>query len=51
MLNLKQVAEELNFKERTVRQWVLDGRIKAVKVAGEWRVRREIVEKIKEEGL
>lgn len=32
--NLNEVAELLGLKVRTVRQWVVDGKIKATKIPG-----------------
>lgn len=47
MYTIKQVANELNFKERTVRMWVTTGKIKAVKIMSEWRIPKEEVERLK----
>lgn len=44
---IKEVAEILNFKERAVRQWIVDKKINAVKIFGEWRVPAEELERIK----
>lgn len=47
MYTIKDVAEALNFKERTVRQWVVDGKIEAVKIMSEWRIPAREVERLK----
>lgn len=46
MKTIKEVAKILNFKERTVRQWLVDGKIKGVKIMGEWRVPKEEVQRL-----
>lgn len=51
MYTAKQVAEALNLNERTVRNWINDGKILAVKLGREWRVSDEEVERIKKEGV
>lgn len=33
-LNLKQMAERYDVKPRTVRQWIYDGKIKAIRING-----------------
>ena len=47
MYTIKEVAEALNFTERAVRQWVIDGKIKAVKIMSQWRIPEEEVERLK----
>lgn len=47
MYTIKEVAEILNFTERAVRQWVIDGKIKAVKIMSQWRIPEEEVERLK----
>ena len=47
MYKIKEVAEILNFSERTIRQWVIDGKINAVKIMSEWRISEEEVERLK----
>lgn len=47
MYRISDVAKILSFKERTVRQWVVDGKIKAVKIMSEWRIPEEEVERLK----
>lgn len=48
MYTIEEVAEILNFKIRTIRQWIYDGKMKAVKVNHEWRIPKEEVERIRE---
>lgn len=47
MYRIKEVAKILGFTERAVRQWVVDGKIKAVKIMSEWRIPAEEVERLK----
>lgn len=47
MYRIKEVAKELGFTERAVRQWIVDGKIKAVKIMSEWRIPKEEVERLK----
>lgn len=47
MLTLKEVAKELNVHWKTVRNWALNGTIKAVKIGRQWRVSEEEVNRIK----
>lgn len=47
MLRIDEVAKELNFKRRAVYEWIRTGKIKAVKIMGEWRISKEEVEMIK----
>lgn len=47
MYRVKEVSSILNYKERTIRQWITDGKLKAVKIGGEWRVPKEEVERKK----
>jgi len=47
MYRIKEVAKILNFTERAVREWVRTGKIKAVKIMGEWRIPTEEVERLK----
>lgn len=47
MYKIKEVAKELNFTERAVRQWIKDGKIKAVKVMYQIRIPDEEVERLK----
>lgn len=47
MFSIKETAQILGFKERSVRQWVLDGKVKATKIFFEWRITREEIERLK----
>lgn len=47
MYRIKEVAQELGFTERAVRQWIKDGKIKAVKIMSEWRIPKDEVERLK----
>lgn len=47
MYTIKEVANELNFKEVTIRKWISEGKIKAVKIMYEWRIPKEEVERLK----
>lgn len=47
MYKIKEVARILGFNEWTVRGWVRDGKIKAVKIMSEWRIPEEEVERLK----
>ena len=47
MYRIREVAQILGFTERAVRQWVMDGKIKAVKIMSEWRIPEEEVERLK----
>jgi len=48
MYRISEVAEILNFTTRTVRQWINDDKIKAVKIFGEWRISESEVNRLKE---
>ena len=47
MYRIREVAQILGFTERAVRQWVMDRKIKAVKIMSEWRIPEEEVERLK----
>ena len=47
MYRITEVAKILGFKERTVRRWIVDGKIKAVKIMSEWRIPEEEIERLK----
>ena len=47
MYRIKEVAKILGFTERSVRQWVVDRKIKAVKIMSEWRIPEEEIERLK----
>jgi len=44
-----EIADILNVKPRTVRDWIHQGKLKAVKV-GVWRIPKEELEKLLESG-
>lgn len=48
MYTIEEVAEILNFKIRTIRQWIYDGKMNAVKVNHEWRIPENEVERIRD---
>ena len=41
MLTLKEVAKEIKVTRRTIYRWIKDGKLKAIKTGGIWRVREE----------
>ncbi len=45
--SIKEIAEILGFKERTVRNWIETKKIKAVKILGGWRIPKEELERLK----
>lgn len=47
MYRIKEVAKTLGFTDRAVRKWVVEGKIKAVKIMSEWRIPEEEVERLK----
>ena len=47
MYRIKEVAKIFGFTDRAVRKWVVDGKIKAVKIMSEWRIPEEEVERLK----
>ena len=49
--SIKEVAEILNFKERTVRKWIECKEINAVKILGCWRISKEELERLKRGGI
>ena len=44
-LTVQQVGAELKIHPATVRVWIKDGRLRAVRVGREWRVRRSEVDR------
>ena len=50
-MKLRQVEKELNRSRATLKRWIYDGKMKAVKVGRDWEVPEEEVERIKKEGL
>lgn len=49
MLNIRQVARELNVSEKTVSKLIKSGKIKAVRVGNQWRISEEEVKRLKGE--
>lgn len=49
MYKIKQVAEIFNCHENTIRNMIKDGRIKASKFGGEYRISEEEVKRLKGE--
>lgn len=47
MYRIKEVAKILGFTDRAVRKWVVEGKIKAVKIMSEWRISEEELERLK----
>ena len=45
--SLNEVAEILGFSIKTVREWVTDKKINAVKILGEWRISIQEIERLK----
>lgn len=41
-MTIVQVAKSLGLKVRTIRQWVIDGKLQAEKVSGKWIVTTDI---------
>lgn len=50
MLNVQQAAEKLGLAQGTIRRFIREGRIKAVKVGRDWRIKESEIERILEEG-
>ena len=50
-MSVPDVAEALGVKEPTVRKWILERKIKFVKIGAFVRFNPEYIEKIMEEGL
>lgn len=40
------IVKYLQVSERTVRRWIQDGRLTAVKIGGHWRVHRKEVDRL-----
>ena len=49
MLDIKQTAKELNICEKTIRNHIKSGKIKAVKIGGLIRINEEEVKRLKGE--
>ncbi|WP_319642653.1 helix-turn-helix domain-containing protein [Methanovulcanius yangii] len=46
-----EIAEILSITPMTVRRYINEGKIKAIKIARSWRIRRDELERIMEEGV
>ncbi|WP_158606896.1 helix-turn-helix domain-containing protein [Paenibacillus ginsengarvi] len=46
MYTVEQIAGLLELHPRTIRRFIREGKLEAVKVGGEWRIREEDVEKL-----
>lgn len=49
MLDIKQVAKELSLCEKTIRNHIKSGKIKAVRIGNVWRISEEEVKRLKGE--
>lgn len=47
LYRIKEVAKIIGYSERTIRQWIKDGKVKAVKIMSEWRIPEDEVERLK----
>ncbi len=45
LYNLKELRELLNVSERSLHTYIKDGRLKAVKIGGKWKVSEENLKK------
>lgn len=43
-LKIKEVADLLNYDERTIRRWISAGKLKAHRFGGHWRIGREALD-------
>lgn len=50
MLSLKEAAQKLGVHWKTVRNWILNGQIKATKLGSYWKISEEEVEYILQNG-
>lgn len=50
MLTIKDVSKALNVSEISIRRYIEQGKIKAVKIGNVWRISIEEVNRIKKEG-
>lgn len=44
LFDLKEAAEALGVNERTIRQYLYDGKIKGVKIGRKWQISKEALE-------
>ena len=45
IMTIEEVAKYLRVKKRTIYDWVKNGKIPAVKTVGQWRFKREKIDK------
>jgi len=50
IMTVKQVAEYLQMDEHTIYKLARSGQIPAIKIAGQWRFKREVIDKWINEG-
>lgn len=50
MVSLKDVERELGLSRITLHRWIKSGKLLAVKVGRDWRVRRSVLDELKENG-
>lgn len=51
IMNIREVANYLRIKEQTVYKLVQQGKIPAVKIGGQWKIKKEHIDRIFEEVL
>lgn len=49
MISIQQAAKELNVCEKTIRNYIKNGQIKAVKIGGLYRISEEEIKRLKGE--
>jgi PTS system nitrogen regulatory IIA component len=50
-MRTRQVAEVLQVSEQTIRRWIADGTLPAFRVRGEYRIPREVIERMIDEAM
>ncbi len=50
MYTIKEIHEEINVSDRTVRRWIADGKLKAIKIQGVVRIKDEEYKRFLEGG-
>ena len=51
MLSVYEVAEQLGVHFRTIIRWIKEGKLKGVKVGKQWKISKEELERVKNNGL
>ena len=51
LLTVEEVAQEMNVSDATIRRWVRDGNLAAIRVGGQWRIRRTTLDAVIAHGL